>query len=111
MHPDTFLFAVSAIITDSICYQKLQKEYFLLLWLLGRPMKNKNCDSLKGVNLKAQVYNKFQQTKNKQRWITNHMLSSYNIFLMYETFKPIWAKRIFHLSLLDAYQKYYWVQI
>ena len=102
MHPDTFLFAVYAIITDSICYQKLQKEYFLLLWLLGRPMINKNCNLLKGVNLKAQVYNKFQQTKNKQRWITSHMLSSYNIYLI---------KRIFHLSLLDAYQKYYWVQI
>ena len=84
MHPDTFLFAVYAIITDSICYQKLQKEYFLLMWLLGRPMINKNCNLLKGVNLKAQVYNKFQQTKNKQRWITSHMHSSNNIFLIYE---------------------------
>ena len=84
MHPDTFLFAVYAIMKDSICYQTLEKEYLLYMWLLGRPMINKNCNLLKGVNLKAQVYNKFQQTKNKQRWITSDMLSSYNIFLIYE---------------------------
>jgi len=70
MHPDTFLFAVYAIITDNICYQKLQKEYFLLLWLLGRPMINKNCNLLKGVNLKAQVYNKFQHTL-ETNWLVN----------------------------------------